>query len=129
VRDVLVPRQRTMLVSAARAGRNRSHASLESLRDSAAHLEYAARSWYAAAGHPLVSGAVNGIAGTAVRQASEARRALGPVTSRAGQVVDIRAALSVQSIGWYGPLMAAPTAPGEDETDEPESQRADRLAS
>ena len=132
VRDVLVPRHATMLAGAARAGRVRSHAGLESLRDSAAHLQYAARSWYAAAGHPAVRGAVTGLAetaSTAVRQARQAGRALGPVTAKAGQVVDVRAVLSAQSIGWYGPLMAAPTLSGEDENDEPESQRSDRLAS
>lgn len=134
VRDVLVPGQRAMLATAARAGHARSRASLESLRDSAAHLQYAARSWYAAAGRPAVDVAVKGIAGsatTAVRQARHARRALGPVTARAGQVIDIQAVLNAQSIGWYGPLMAAPTASGEGENnDEPESpQRTDRLAS
>lgn len=134
VRDVLVPGQRTMLTAAARAGRVRSRASLESLRDSAAHLQHAALSWYAAAGQPAVDVAVNGIAGKAtgaVRQAQHARRALGPVTARAGQVVDIRGVLNAQSIGWYGPFMAAPTTVlGEGESDEPESQkRSDRLAS
>lgn len=129
VRDVLVPGQRTMLATAARSGRSRSRASLESLRDSAAHLQYAALSWYAAAGQPAVNG-ITGKATSAMRQAQHARRALGPVTARAGHVVDIRGVLNAQSIGWYGPFMAAPTATGEGENDEPESQqRSDRLAS
>lgn len=128
VRDVLVPRQATLLASAARAGRTRSHASLESLRDSAAHLQYAALSWYAAAGQPAVNG-IAGKASGAVRQAQQARHVLGPVTAKAGQVIDVRAVLSAQSIGWYGPLMAAPTVPGEGENDESESERPDRLAS
>lgn len=129
VRDVVWPGQRTMLASAARAGQARSRARLESLRDSAAHLQYAARSWYAVAGQPAVHG-IAGKATSAARQARQAGRALAPVTARAGQVVDIRAVLSAQSIGWYGPLMAAPTAAAEGENDEPESeQRSDRLAS
>ncbi len=133
VRDVLVPRQASRLANAARASRTRSRASLESLRDSAAHLQFAASSWYAAAGQPAVSGAASGFAGkasNAVRQAREAQRALAPVTARAGQVVDVRVLLNAQSIGWYGPLMAAPTVPGEDENDVNESpERSDRLAS
>lgn len=129
VRDVVVPGQRTTLATAARAGHARSAASLESLRDSAAHLEYAARTWLAAAGQPAVQ-AIAGKATTAARQARQAGRALAPVTARAGQVVDIRGVLSAHSIGWYGPLMAAPTAAVEGENDEPDSeQRSDRLAS
>ena len=133
VRDVLVPHQASRFATAARSGRTRSRARLESLRDSAAHLQHAAMSWYAAAGHPAVSGAVQGLAGrasAAARQANQARRALGPVTARAGQVVDVRAVLNAQSIGWYGPLMAAPTTlSGEEEDDDAESTRPDRLAS
>lgn len=128
VRDVLVPRQATLIASAARAGRTRSRSSLESLRDSAAHLQYAAVSWYAAAGRPAV-GDLAGKASVAVRQAQQATQALGPDTARAGHVVDIRSVLSAQSIGWYGPLMAAPAVPEEVEYDEAESERSDRLAS
>lgn len=128
VRDVLVPRHASMIASAARASHTRSRASLESLRDSAAHLQYAALSWYAAAGHPAVHG-IAGRASDAVRQAQLAGRALGPVTAKAGHVVDIRAVLSAQSIGWYGPFMAAPTVPSEGESDEAGSERPDRLAS
>lgn len=122
LRDVFVPRERTRIARAAELSRSQSHSGLESLRDMAAHLHYAARAWYAAAGQP----AVNGVAikaNQAVKQAREAQRA------KSGQVVDIQTLLNPQSIGWYGPLLAAPTTPGEGENDETEPTRPDRLAS
>lgn len=128
VRDVMVPGGRTHLVRAAQAGRTRSHSGLERFRDVAAHLQYAAMAWYAAAGQPAVDG-IAAKANGAVHQARQARRVLGPVTARAGQVVDIRVLMNAQSIGWYGPLLAAPTTPGEDETNDTETTRTDRLAS
>ncbi len=131
-RDVMLPRETRRLARAAQAGRVRSRTSLEALRDSTAHLQYAAMAWYAAAGRPAVHGAVTGIAGKAtlaVHQAKQAQRVLKPVTERAGQVIDIQTLMSAQSIGWYGPLLAAPT-PGEGENNESEqAQRPDRLAS
>lgn len=128
LRDVFLPHSTTRIAQAAQASRVHSRTGLESLRDVAAHLQYAAMAWYAAAGQPAVSGiAVK--ANGAVKQARQAQRVLRPVTSKAGQVVDIQTLLSAQSIGWYGPLLAAPTTPGEDEIDDTASQRTDRLAS
>lgn len=121
MRNVMLPRGSRRFASVARGSRIRSSAGLESLRDQVAHLRYAAWSWYAAAGQPALDGAV--------RQAMHASRVLQPVGKRASQVIDIRTLMSAQSTGWYGPLLAAPTAPGEGGNDESESERTDRLAS
>jgi hypothetical protein len=115
--DVIVPREKERLTHAAAAGRFSSRARLESLRDATAHLQFAARAWYAAAGEPAVN-----------ELALRARRGLRPARLRAGQIVDIQALLSAQSIGWYGPLSAGPThSPGD--RDAAEAERSDRLAS
>lgn len=117
IRDVMVPRETRRLAHAAAVGRIESRARLESLADKTAHLQFAARAWFAAAGEPAVN-----------ELASKARRSLRPARLRAGQVIDIQALLSAQSIGWYGPLTAAtPQSPGENDAAESESR--DRLAS
>jgi hypothetical protein len=121
VRDVMVPRQARRLARAAVAGRVESRARLESLRDATAHLKYAARSWYSAAGEPVISG-------LATRTARVARRGLKPIALRPGEIVDIQALLSAQSIGWYGPFNSEPM-PSPGDNDAAESQRSDRLAS
>jgi hypothetical protein len=120
-RDVMVPGRARALVRAAAVGRVQSRAGLDSLRDATAHLNYAARSWYAAAGEP----AINGLA---TRTADVARRSLKPVVLKPGEVIDIQALLSAQSIGWYGPMSAGPALP-PGENDAAESERSDRLAS
>lgn len=125
IRDVFMPVQRRRLAQAAAAGRAGSRARLEGVRDGAAHFAFAARAWYAAAGVPAVSTlAVK--AGAAVRTVRESQPAL-----KAGQVIDIRALLSAESIGWYGPLAPLPPANFADdgEEDAAEPQRSDRLAS
>lgn len=120
IRNVMLPLQGRRLADAARVSRDGSRARLESLRDTAAHLQYAARAWYAAAGEPAVSGLA--------ANARTAGQRLRPVALRPGQVVDIQALLSAQSIGWYGPLMAPPESPrGDNDADQP--QQTDRLAS
>jgi hypothetical protein len=121
VRDVMVPRHAGRLAHAGAVGRAQSRARLESLRDATAHLQFAARSWYAAAGEPVIND-------LASRTARAARRSLKPVALRPGEIVDIQALLSAQSIGWYGPLTAGPL-PSPGEHDAAESQRSDRLAS
>jgi hypothetical protein len=117
----MLPRQARRIARAAATGRIESRARLDALRDATAHLHYAARSWYAAAGEPA-------LAGIATRTAQAAKRRLKPVALRPGEVVDIQALLSAQSIGWYGPLSTGPALP-PGETDAAESQRSDRLAS
>jgi hypothetical protein len=124
-RDVMLPREARRLAKAAEVGRVESHARLESLREASAHLQYAARAWYAAAGEP----AVNGIAVKASGAARAAQRSLRPARLRADQVIDIQALLSAQSIGWYGPLSAGPIEPPHGEQDVTEPPESDRLAS
>ncbi|TMC84973.1 MAG: hypothetical protein E6J06_05065 [Chloroflexi bacterium] len=127
VRDVMVPREARRLAQAAATGKVESHARLEGLRDATAHLQYAARSWYAAAGEPAING-LAAKAGSAARTARAARPGLSPTALRPDQVIDIHALMSAQSLGWYGPLNTAPNeSPGEQ--DDAESQRPDRLAS
>jgi len=127
VRDVMVPREARRLAQAAATGKVESHARLEALRYATAHLQYAARSWYAAAGEPAING-LAAKAGSAARTARAARPGLSPTALRPDQVIDIHALMSAQSLGWYGPLHTAPNeSPGEQ--DDAESQRPDRLAS
>ena len=123
-RDVMLPREAQRLARAAEAGRVESQARLDSLREASAHLQYAARAWYAAAGGP----AINGITVKAADAARAAQRSVRPAKQRTGQVVDIQALLSAQSIGWYGPLSAGPVPPPHGEHDVPEPE-SDRLAS
>jgi hypothetical protein len=128
VRDVVVPREARRLANAATTGRMESRARLESLREATAHLQYAARAWYVAAGEPAVSGLGVKASGALGRPARAAKRGLAPVATRASQVIDIQALLSAQSLGWYGPLGDGLTnVPGEEDDAKP--QRSDRLAS
>src|SRR5207244_8306847 len=107
VRDVVLPLEARRLAKAAEAGKLDSRTRLESLREASAHLQYAARAWYAAAGEP----AINGIAIKATGAARAAQRSLRPARFGAGQVSGIPAIVSAQSIGWYGPLSAGPIEP------------------
>jgi hypothetical protein len=124
-RDVILPRQARRLAHIAEVGRVSSRARLESLRDASAHLQYAAGAWYAAAAEP----ALNGIAVMAADVAQTAHRSLQPAKLRSGQIIDIQALLSAQSIGWYGPMTAGPMPPSHGEPDVSESQESDCLAS
>ena len=118
-RDVLLPRQAERLAHAAAVGRVESRARLESLRDTASQLKFAARSWYTAVGVPVVSSvAAKGIESVrAVTTGVKGRR-----------VADIHVLLSAQSFGWYGPLRSAATGPAEEEEEDAAGQ-TDRLAS
>ncbi|HEY0830430.1 MAG TPA: hypothetical protein VGE99_04755 [Candidatus Dormibacteraeota bacterium] len=125
-RDVMLPQQVARLGRAAAAGRVGSRAGLESLRDTASQLQFAARAWYVAAGAP----AVNGLAVRAtetVRTIGSGRTDEGAPDVTAGRVVDIRVLASALSIGWYGPMRPASTVLREE--DEDESQQTGRLAS
>lgn len=124
-RDVIVPREAQRLVHVAGVGRVSSRARLGSLRDASAQLQYATHAWYVAAGEP----AVNGIAGLAADAARTAQRSLRPANLRPGQVIDIAALLSAQSIGWYGPMTVGPMQPSHGEHDVSAPQESDRLAS
>jgi putative Mn2+ efflux pump MntP len=123
-RDVLLPRQAARLAHAATAGREGSRAGLESLRDTASQLQFAARAWYTAAGAPAVSDLATK-ATTAVRSVRARRGAEAP--GLASHAPEVRVLLSTQSIGWYGPVRPAPVVRGGE--DEDASQQSDRLAS
>jgi hypothetical protein len=127
VRDVMLPRQARRLAHAVEAGGVESRARLETLRHTALQLQFAARAWYAAAGEP----AVRDLAARAAEAAGAAGGVLGaPYEPKSNRVVDIRALLSAQSIGWYGPFWPVPAVPPEeDEEDEDESGQKGRLAS
>ncbi|MHB8610994.1 MAG: hypothetical protein ACYDAL_01010 [Candidatus Dormibacteraceae bacterium] len=122
-RDVLLPRQAEQLARLAASGRVESRARLETLRDTAAQLQFAARGWYAAAAAP----AVNGFATKATEAARTIGRRADEAELRPGRMVDIRVLLSAQSLGWYGPMRPAPTVHAEE--DEDESEQTSRLAS
>jgi hypothetical protein len=127
-RNVLLPREAARFARAAQTGRVESRNRLESLRDTADQLRFAARAWYTAAGAPAVSGLTEKAAAT-VRNAQAARRLLEAAEST-GKVVDIKALLGAQSIGWYGPLtpMQSDLAKVEEEEDGV-AQRPNSLAS
>jgi hypothetical protein len=126
-RDVMLPRQAERLAHAAAVGRGESRAGLESLRETAAQLRFAANAWYVAAGAP----AMNSLAA----KASEAVRTIGSGgvedgahNATPGRAVDIHVLATALSIGWYGPMRPAPAVQAEEE-DEDESQQTGRLAS
>jgi hypothetical protein len=125
-RDVLLPRQAERLAHAAAAGRVESRARLEAFRDTASQLQYAARSWYTAAGAP----AVNDLAAKATEAVRTARYTEDgePAGLTARRTADIHVLLSTQSIGWYGPLRPASTVTVEEEEEDATGQ-TDRLAS
>lgn len=128
IRDVALPREVQRLAHAAEVGRVQSRTRLEALRDATAHLQFAARAWYAAAGEPAV-GSLAAKASGAVRTARAAQRGFRPPALRTGQVIDIHALRSAQSIGWYGPLSVEPMPDMDGDIDAAESERSDRLAS
>ena len=113
-KDVLLPHQAERVAHGSRAR-------LETLRDTASQLQFAARAWYAVAGAPAVNDLATK-ATAAVRTVRGGRGAEAP-----SRVANIRVLLSAQSIGWYGPMRPAPTVrEGEDED---ASGQIDRLAS
>jgi hypothetical protein len=122
-RAVLLPSQSERLARAAATGHVESRARLETLRDTAAQLQFAARSWYTVAG----ATAVNGFATKATEAARTIGRSAEEAELRPGRVVDLRILLSAQSLVWYGPMRRAPTVHAEE--DEDESQQTGRLAS
>ena len=125
-RDVMLPHQAARLARAAAAGRVGSRAGLESLRDTASQLQFAARAWYVAAGAPAVDGLAVKATET-VRTIGSGRSDDGAPDVTAGRAVDIRVLASALSIGWYGPMRPASTVQGDE--DEDESRQTDRLAS
>jgi hypothetical protein len=128
MRHAVVPRGAEHLAHATEVGRVESQARLESLRDASSHLGYAARAWYAAAGAPMVNDL--GVKATKAARRAAAAGKRSAESAKRGQVIDIQALISAQSIGWYGPLSAeAPLLPPPREQDGAEPQPSDRLAS
>jgi hypothetical protein len=126
MRDVVYPREAQRIAHAAEVGRVESRARLDSLRDLTLHMQFAARAWYAAAGAPALND-LGVKASEAVRVAAAAgKRGVEAARPTPGQVIDVQALMSAQSIGWYGPLTSLPP---EGEQDGAEPQRSDRLAS
>ena len=125
LRDVMLPPQAERLAHAAAVGRVGSRAGLESLRDTAAQLRFAARAWYTAAGAPAVNDLATK-ANAAVRTVRAGRGA--DASGFAPSQADIRVLLSAQAIGWYGPMRPASMATEEGE-EEDASGQSDRLAS
>jgi hypothetical protein len=113
-KDVLLQRQAERLAHGSRAR-------LETLRDAASQLQFAARAWYIAAGAPAVNDLATK-ATAAVRTVRGGRAAEAP-----SRVANIRVLLSAQSIGWYGPMRPAPMV--REEGDEDGTGHTDRLAS
>jgi hypothetical protein len=127
-RDVVIPQARARQAQAVSAGRVQAAAGLETLRERAFRLQASARSWQAEHGP-----AINGLAaraGQALDRAVVGRELADSPGERpmtADQVVNIRALLSAQSIGWYGPIVSAPRVGQEGE--EGREHESDRLAS
>jgi hypothetical protein len=137
-RDVMLPQQAARVARAAAAGRVESRAGLESLRNTVAQLQFAARAWYVAAGAPAVRAGASrlGLAdfNSPAAQATEAVRSIGSggadggaPAATPGRVIDIQVLVSALSIGWYGPMRPASTVQAEEGEDE--SQQTGRLAS
>jgi len=125
-RDVMLPRQAARLAHAATMGCVESRAGLESLRDIAAQLRFAARAWYVAAAAPAVN-KLAAKATEAVRTAGSGGLGDGAPDETPGRAVDISVLVSALSIGWYGPMRPGSMVEGEE--DEDESPQTGRLAS
>jgi hypothetical protein len=125
-REVLLPRQARRVARAAAAGEAGSRAGLEAIRDAAAELGFAARSWYTAAGAPAVEG-FTARAVQAVKSAAAAQRARVLAGFGSDHVIDIQGLISAQSIGWYRPIISGLAEAAL--TDEEDGTGSDRLAS
>ena len=101
----------------------------DSLGDATAHLRFAARAWYDGAGQPAMGTIADRASDAAIWTARRARSGPKPSAERAGQVIDVRALLDAQSLGWYGPMGPRPAETSRGEIDEDTSERPDSLAS
>jgi len=117
-RDVVIPRARVRQAEAVAAGRVQAAAGVESLRDGAIRLQASARAW-----HADHAPAISGLALKA-GQALD-RVAVGDAGVTGGQLVEVRALLSAQSIGWYGPIVPAPGS-GSDRDEAGDEAGSDR---
>jgi hypothetical protein len=122
----MIPREAQRLARAAAAGGVESRERLDSLRDTAAQVQFAARSWYTAAGAPALD-SLSARAAEALKHAAAARRGRRLAGFGPDHVVDIQALLTAQSTGWHSPMLPALPAPAPE--DEDGSEHSDRLAS
>jgi hypothetical protein len=122
-RDVMLPQQAARLARAAAVGR----VGLESLRDTASQLQFAARAWYVAGGAPALNG-LGTRATQTVRTIGGGRGEVAAAEVTSGRVIDIHVLVSALPVGWYGPMRPASMVQ-EEEEDEDESQETGRLAS
>ena len=126
-RNVLLPRQAERLAHAAAIGRVESQARLDSFRDTASQLQFAARAWYTVAGAP----AVNDVATKAtdvVRKVKSGQPGDAAGPRRGRRLADIRFLLRPQSLGSFSSMRATLKGHVEEEGED-ESGQAGRLAS
>jgi hypothetical protein len=124
-RNVLLPRQAERLAHAAAIGRVESRARLDSFRDTASQLQFAARAWYTVAGAP----AVNDVATKATEVVRKVKSGQpGDAGPKRGRLADIRFPLRPQSLGSFSPMRATLKGHVEEEGED-ESGQAGRLAS
>jgi hypothetical protein len=129
-RDVFVPRARVRQAQAMATGRARVTEGLELLRERAILVEASAREWHARNAPAITNAAV--MAGQVMDRAVVGDASVAgfgpqrPMT--ADQAASVRALLSAQSIGWYGPIVPA-TSGWVPEREEGNADESDRLAS
>lgn len=129
-RDVVIPQARARQAEAVAAGRVQALAGLESLRERAIQLQVRARALRTAYSPAITSLAVRAgqvLDRAAVGDAHVAEFGGSRVVTD-DQVINIRALLSAQSIGWYGPIVPAPVGMGS-LREEGQEDESDRLAS
>ena len=130
-RDVVVPQARARQAQALAAGRVQAVAGLELLREKAALLQATARLWQVERATPALAGFAVG-AGKALDKVAIGQAGLaglgGDWNLTDDQVINIRALMSAQSIGWYGPVVPAPNALAS-QREEGRETESDRLAS
>ncbi|HSS93054.1 MAG TPA: hypothetical protein VLR46_03585 [Candidatus Dormibacteraeota bacterium] len=131
-RDVVVPRATARQARAIEAGRVHAASGLESLRErTTIQLQAAARAWRTAHA-PAITG-LAAKAGQILDRVAVGDAALaaygGDRAMTDEQVINVRALLSAQSIGWYGPIVPAPAGRKGSDRDEGQGHESDRLAS
>jgi hypothetical protein len=129
--DVVIPRARARQAQAIAAGRVHAASGLESLRERTIQLQVAARAWRLAR-----APAISGLAAKAGQVLDRVAAGDASLAAHGGdramtdeQVINVRALLSAQSIGWYGPIVPAPAGPKGSDREEGQGHESDRLAS
>jgi hypothetical protein len=130
-RDVVVPRARARQAQAVAAGRVQAAAGLESLHERAVRLQATSRAWQLEHATPAIAGFA-ALAGQALDRVAVGQSGLAGLGADQNltddQVINIRALMSAQSIGWYGPFVPAPDGRASVPQEGREGE-SDRLAS